>query len=97
MTNELIEQREQSNACIDSAEARQKKAEGQQIEQKKQLLIEKTREMKAVYDELVAAGAIELTDDELNEINGGHWWDKVKEQAKKAAKETTDTGSLSLY
>ena len=31
-----------------------------QIEQKKQLLIEKTREMKAIYDELVAAGAIAL-------------------------------------
>ena len=68
-----------------------------QLEQKKQLLAEKTRDMRAIYDELVAVGAIELTDDELNEINGGHWWDKVKEQEKKAAKETTDTGNLSLY
>ena len=68
-----------------------------QIEQKKQLLIEKTREMKAIYDELVAVGAIELSDEQLNEINGGSLWDKVKERAKKAAKETTDTGNLSLY
>ena len=97
LTAELMEQREQSDACIDSTESRQKKAEGQQIEQKKQLLIEKTRAMKAVYDELVAAGAIELSDEQLNEINGGFFWDKVKEQAKKAAKETTDTGNLSLY
>ena len=44
-----------------------------------------------------AAGAIELSDEQLNEINGGSFWDKVKEQAKKAAKETTDTGNLSLY
>ena len=36
MTNEQIEQREQSDACIDSAESRQKKAEGQQIEQREQ-------------------------------------------------------------
>ena len=53
--------------------------------------------MKAIYDELVAAGAIELSDEQLNEINGGFFWDKVKEQAKKAAKEATDTGNLSLY
>ena len=97
LTNEQMEQREQSDACINSAESRQKKAEGQQIEQKKQLLIEKTREMKAIYDELVAAGAIELSDEQLNEINGGFLWDKVKEQAKKAAKEATYTGYLSLY
>jgi hypothetical protein len=31
-TNEQIEQREQSDACIDSAESRQKKTEGQQME-----------------------------------------------------------------
>jgi len=68
-----------------------------QLEQKKQLLAEKTRDMRAIYDELVAAGAIELSDEQLNEINGGSFWDKVKEQAKKAAKETTDTGNLSLY
>ena len=38
-----------------------------------------------------------LNNEQLNEINGGFLWDKVKEQAKKAAKETTDTGNLSLY
>ena len=30
--DELMEQREQSDACIDSAESRQKKAEGQLVE-----------------------------------------------------------------
>jgi bacteriocin-like protein len=47
----------------------------EQIEQKKQLLAEKVKEMKAIYDELVEAGAItpgkELSDDELDAINGG--------------------------
>ena len=47
----------------------------EQIEQKSQLLAEKMKEMKAIYDELVEAGAItpgkELSDDELDEIAGG--------------------------
>ena len=43
----------------------------EQIEQKKQLLVEKTKEMKALYDELVEAGAIELSDDELDDVAGG--------------------------
>ena len=43
----------------------------EQIEQKKQLLTEKLKEMKAIYDELVEAGAIELTDEELDAIAGG--------------------------
>ena len=43
----------------------------EQIEQKKQLLEEKTKEMKAIYDELVEAGAIELPDEDLDTINGG--------------------------
>ena len=43
----------------------------EQIEQKKQLLAEKLKEMKAIYDELVEAGAIELTDEELDAIAGG--------------------------
>ena len=43
----------------------------EQIEQKKQLLAEKTKEMKAIYDELVEAGAIELTDDDLDQAAGG--------------------------
>ena len=71
LTNELMEQREQNDACIDSAESRQKKAEGQQIEQKKQLLAEKKKEMKALYDELKEAGAIELADEELDGAAGG--------------------------
>ena len=49
----------------------QKKAEGQQIEQKKQLLAEKMKEMKAIYDELVEAGALPLDDDDLDEAAGG--------------------------
>ena len=97
LTAELMEQREQSDACIDSTESRQKKAEGQQIEQNKQLLIEKTRDMRAIYDELVAAGAIELSDEQLNEINGGHWWEKLAELEKRTNKDTSDTGNLSLY
>ena len=43
----------------------------EQIEQKKQLLTEKLKEMKTIYDELVEAGAIELTDEELDAIAGG--------------------------
>ena len=43
----------------------------EQIEQKKQLLAEKMKEMKAIYDELVEAGAIELSEDELDNAAGG--------------------------
>lgn len=43
----------------------------EQIEQKKQLLAEKLKEMKAIYDELVEAGVIELTDEELDKAAGG--------------------------
>ena len=43
----------------------------EQIEQKKQLLAEKMKEMKAIYDELVEAGAIELSDDDLDKAAGG--------------------------
>ena len=43
----------------------------EQIEQKKQLLVEKTKEMKAIYDELVEAGAIELSEEELEKSTGG--------------------------
>ena len=44
----------------------------EQIEQKKQLLAEKMKEMKALYDELVEAGAIELSDDDLDNAAGGN-------------------------
>ena len=43
----------------------------QQIEQKKQLLEEKMKEAKAIYDELVEAGAIELSEEELDDVAGG--------------------------
>ena len=55
----------------------------EQIEQKKQLLAEKMKEMKALYDELVEAGAItpdsplategmqELSEDDLDKAAGG--------------------------
>ena len=42
-----------------------------EIEQKKQLLEEKMKEMKAIYHELVEAGAIELSDDDLDQAAGG--------------------------
>ena len=43
----------------------------EQIEQKKQLLAEKLKEMKAIYDELVEAGAIQLSDADLENVDGG--------------------------
>ena len=42
----------------------------EQIEQKKQLLAEKLKEVKAIHDELVEAGALELSEDELNDVTG---------------------------
>ena len=43
----------------------------EQIEQKKQLLEEKVKQMKAIYDELVEAGAIEISEDDLDKAAGG--------------------------
>ena len=43
----------------------------EQIEQKKQLLEEKLAECKALHDELVEAGAIELSEDDLDQAAGG--------------------------
>lgn len=43
----------------------------EQIEQKKQLLAEKMKEVRAIYDELVEAGAIELSEDKLDQAAGG--------------------------
>ena len=43
----------------------------EQIEQKKQLLAEKINQMKAIHDELVEAGALALSEDELNGVAGG--------------------------
>ena len=53
------------------------KLTNEQIEQKKQLLAEKMKEMKAIYDELAEAGAIEISDDDLENVAGGanfDWW-----------------------
>ena len=51
----------------------------QQIEQKKLQLAEKMKEMKTLYDELAEAGAIEISDDDLENVAGGthfDWWVK---------------------
>ena len=53
-----------------------------QIEAKKQLLAEKKKEMKAIYDELAEAGAIEISDDDLENVAGGasfDWWVRERE------------------
>ncbi len=70
-TAQQIEQREQSDACIDSAESRQKKAEGQQIEQKKQQLKQLSEEINTIVNELQEAGAWPLSEDELDDVAGG--------------------------
>jgi hypothetical protein len=43
----------------------------EQIEQKKQLLAEKAKEMKVIYDELVEAGTWPLSTDDLDKAAGG--------------------------
>ena len=43
----------------------------EQIEQKKQLLAEKEQQMKALAQELKEAGAVELSDDDLDNVSGG--------------------------
>lgn len=61
----------------------------EQIEQKKQLLAEKLKEMKTIYDELLEAGAVELSEEELDKAAGGNnpfnidWLRKLGEDAKK--------------
>ena len=44
----------------------------EQIEQKKQLLKQKLEEAKALRDELQAAGALQLNENELDEVAGGY-------------------------
>lgn len=59
----------------------------EQIEQKKQLFAEKLKQMKAIYDELVEAGAIELSEDKLDSIAGGGFtslWGKIQDTFKGA-------------
>ena len=43
----------------------------EQIEQKKQLLAEKLKEMKVISDELKDCGREMLSDDELDDVTGG--------------------------
>ena len=43
----------------------------EQIEQKKQQLKQLAEQAKTLYDELVEAGAIELSDDDLDQAAGG--------------------------
>ena len=49
----------------------------EQIEQKKQQLQQLTEQAKALYDELVEAGVIELSDDDLDQAAGGINWDYI--------------------
>ena len=44
----------------------------EQIEQKKQLLAEKMKEMKGIYEELVETGAWPLDEEDLNNVAGGY-------------------------
>ena len=44
----------------------------EQIEQKKQLLEKKVKEINAIAKELVEAGAIELSEDDLDKAAGGY-------------------------
>ena len=43
----------------------------EQIKHKKQLLVEKMKEINAIHQELVEAGAIELSEDDLDKAAGG--------------------------
>ena len=43
----------------------------EQIEQKKQQLLQLTEQAKALYDELVEAGALPLDEDDLDKAAGG--------------------------
>ena len=43
----------------------------QEIEQLKQQLLEKNKEIRAIYDKLVEAGAWPLDDDALDGVSGG--------------------------
>ena len=48
----------------------------EQIEQKLQQLKQLTEEVNALTKELAEAGAIELSDEELDKVNGGYVWYK---------------------
>ena len=51
----------------------------EQIEQKKQLLEEKMKQMKALKDELVEAGAWPLDEDDLDKAAGGGYYNSKGE------------------
>ena len=53
-----------------------------QIEQKKQLLEEKKKEIKAIYDELVEVGALPLDEDDLDKAAGGMYEQYLKRPKK---------------
>jgi hypothetical protein len=46
----------------------------EQIEAKKQQLKLLAEQAQVIYNELVEAGAIELSDEELDQASGGSWW-----------------------
>ena len=95
LTNEQMEQREQSDACINSAESRQKKAEGQQIEQKKLQLKQLAEEAKQLKDELVEAGAWPLNEHDLDNVAGGGYYLNDRPVAPKKPKDPYDGPDLS--
>ena len=70
------------------------KMSNEQIEQKKQLLVEKVKEMKAIYDELVEAGAIELSEDELDKAAGGFFGGVVADPSEYPSKEEEPFGQF---
>ncbi len=52
----------------------------EQIEQKKQLLAEKVKQMNAICKELVEAGVLELSENELDKVTGGrHFLDPLSD------------------
>ena len=54
----------------------------EQIEQKKQLLKQTLEEAKALRDELQAAGALQLNEDELDKVAGGVYYAGLSESAE---------------
>ena len=46
----------------------------EQNEAKKQQLKLLAEQAQVIYNELVEAGAIELSDEELDQASGGSWW-----------------------
>ena len=55
----------------------------EQIEQKKQLLKQKLEEAKALRNELQAAGALQLNEDDLDKVAGGIYIEGIPESGEK--------------